>query len=236
MRTVVLVLALLALGAMPAFAAPGVNLNWGTGCWKDGGIPNLSWACNTNVGTAATLTVSFVPPAHHDDFLSASVYMEGMADGGSGVPDWWRLEAGGCRDGSLALNTDFTHLTTSCTDPWEGGGVGDIGEYSESSDRLHLYAVWIPDLPMTIDPGVEYTCAQFVVSAAKTTGTGACTGCTKPVIWAISRVELGYMAGPTDFLISPVQNQCVTWQNSTLSCAIVPARAMSWGRLKSLYR
>lgn len=152
------------------------------------------------------------------------------------MPDWWRINPGECREGAFGMNTDFTHLATSCTDPWEGGGVGDLGEYSEVSDRLHVYAVWIPDFPMAIDPGLEYTCVQFSFSAAKTTGTGACAGCATPVLWGATRLELGYLSGPGDALVTPIQNQCVTWQGSTLSCGIVPVRNMSWGRLKSLYR
>ncbi len=235
-RTVALSALLLLLLASAAVAAPGFNLTWGAKCWKDGGTANLDFACNTTTGTVGTLTVSFAPAAAHDDFISASIVLEGMSETAS-VPDWWRLGTGECRNGSFALVTDFTAVPTSCTDLWEGGGFGSLGQYLEGGNRIHVYALWVPDYPIPIGAAVEYACAMFTVDGAKTTGAGACSGCSTPLAWGLDRVELGYLNGaPTEILTEPLQNQCVTWQHSTLGCGTVPVRSMTWGQVKSLYR
>lgn len=228
--------ALLVLVASAAAAAPGVNLTWGAKCWKDGGTSNLDWACGTNTGTAAVLSLSFASAQDHGDFISASMDLEAMSES-AGVPDWWRLATGECRGGSLTLVTDYTAVTTSCVDLWEGGGFGDMGEYLGDGNRVHAVALWVADYPIPITGNVEYACAMFVVDAAKTTGSGSCAGCSTPLVWGAYQVELGFAyGGSSEVLMDAIENQCVTWQHSSLGCGTVPVHNTTWGAVKSLYR
>jgi hypothetical protein len=235
-KILVLTVLLLAVTASLAMAAAGVNLTWGNKCYADGATVDQVWDCNSNTGgVAGTLSLSFQTAASHPDFVAIGFYLEGMTEEAV-VPDWWKMSTGECRVNGTTMNTNFTALTTACTDLWAGLGGGGIGLYSDDTNRMHLNAAWAMADSITIDPNIEYLAAQFNFSRAKTVGTGACAGCDTKAIWSIYRLEIGFLSHPTEMLTFPLANQCVTWQTSTLSCTLVPTRNTTWGQVKSLYR
>ena len=71
------------------------------------------------------------------------------------------------------------------------------------------------------------------IRSTKTTGTGACAGCTDAVALRTLRV---FVAQPTGAVELPGGAQgCAGWRGTT-GCNVVSNRRQSWGEVKSLYR
>lgn len=72
-------------------------------------------------------------------------------------------------------------------------------------------------------------------------GTSTCSGCTSPVCFVFNSAQVTRLPGaaggsPPAFVTpSPAFGNQATWGAGT-ACGIVPARARTWGQIKSLYR
>ncbi len=234
-----LVVLLVVFSAAPAAAVPGVNLTWGDRCSLDGNIDNLTWACDNDTSTKIRLTCSFMLPEPKTNFAAVDFYLEGRTGSDrwtpptAPVPDWWKLGASDCRANSISLSTE-NH--TSCADPWSGAGeqVGGIGLYSWDTYGMHVNATWAVLDPGTVPANQELFAGQFRISAQKTTGAGACGGCTDVVTWAINYLQIAFYNEVASLQLGePLGGgqQTVTWQ-----VGLVPVRPATWGRIKSLYR
>jgi hypothetical protein len=136
-----------------------------------------------------------------------------------------------------------------------------VGKWTPNSAQVLIAAAVPPGDTFAVGPGTETFGVRVVVNHAKTVGTGACAGCTQPICIGVGSVKLvcgnsiddfSMVAGGPNAGGDPV---AVTWQGAyvtrftyaggpvlgfiDLACAAstpVPARAQTWGRLKSLYR
>jgi hypothetical protein len=101
-----------------------------------------------------------------------------------------------------------------------------------------------PNAAIAPDSTLEYNFAQIAISNAKSTGTGACAGCSFPACIRLSQVQLAQPAAAgvsrdVTFTNTPPGggSQQVTWQGGVaVDCNIVPSRNRTWGQIKSLYR
>jgi hypothetical protein len=242
---------LLALSATVASAA-GINMAWDA-CLNGGGVPAKTFACNSNIpsggGTATT-------PAHHM-FLSA------IAPGGielwtsfefefqlqsddAALPLWWAVRgAGQCRNG--ALSAAAANATQGCTDVYGAAGAGGIASYTVGfggANRARSTGVWsVPSFGQTpMNEGEEYFVTRISLSNAKTVGLGACAGCNVGVcINAISVkfVQPAGTPGGNPLVTIPANRAHVLWQNvvdQNTCYGATPAKNVTWGRVKTLYR
>jgi hypothetical protein len=101
--------------------------------------------------------------------------------------------------------------------------------------RILTGAATDPDHPFDAKPGIEYYAGNLTILNSKTVGTGACTGCSRPLGWYVSLITVAGLAGRRDDLTAPLPGgyRWVIWNDPA---QIVPARSSSWGQIKSLYR
>jgi len=239
--------ALLAVSAAPVWAA-GINLGW-LDC-PSGPTYTLSrtFACASNAGTN-TLFASYVAPAGIDNQTANTVIIDIQSDQAA-LPPWWTLGSGQCRPGSLLGNFDFTTGPGTCQDYWQGGATGGVnwGVLPNTTNRCRIKGVFaLPAGSPFIAPlveGVEYYSCKILVNNLKSTGLGACAGCSNQACIVLNEIILNQAAPspPITSLINPAASNYCIWQAWTTSdpnnqCpAVTPARKATWGSIKALYR
>lgn len=246
-------LALLMLSFAMLAHAGEVRLRW-IACAGDGGAANRDFACNTNTGSEV-LVASFAPTTTVTDVLGIRANVA-MAFAGTTVPAWWRFRApGSCRINALTIGTALPPTAVNCVE-W-GGGSGSSSTYTTGTfipngAMLDVTSPAFPLTPFEIPSGQEYFAFTINLSHANTVGTGACAGCTAPGCMTLQSIELLRLepAPPVRlFGFTGVRQETVTWQGGagvavpnfggagyTYCSGATPARASTWGAVKSLYR
>ena len=257
-----LVVVALALPSVAIAGGPGVNIRWDN-CFDDGGLMNKTFACNTNAGQEQ-LVVSFVLAEPMLDVSGQEIVVD-IRSASATLPAWWAFRnAGTCRTASLAFTVGAVGSEVNCTE-WSGGqAAGGIGVYQIGSPgpngALLKAAVAVPSTaPAALDPGVEYISGRLRINNLKTTGTGACAGCTEPVCIYLTAIVVTTPVLANNVWLTTgandVASQVVTWQDGlvrnlapncglvgclpTFDCVLDPstsARNSTWGAVKSLYR
>jgi hypothetical protein len=231
--------ALLAFAA-PAALAGGVDLTWGTGCYPENPQTLRTFACNTNTGSAS-MVASFLLSTDAPQFvgIQATVRLEAQA---TAIPDWWQFfNAGTCRTTALSTSADFTAAPQqACSDPWAGQAGGGVTSYITGTSLNPPATGWLRlayAVPGAVPlfHGVEYYAFRATVTFAKTVGTGACAGCTVPVLLVLDDLRSSQSNQVTEDCTTPIANACIDWQAGS-GCQIVPVRNLTWGRVQSLYR
>jgi hypothetical protein len=244
MKLLRVVLAVVCL-ALPsrAGAVEGLYLTWGE-CALDGAaVHDRSWTCDSDLGLS-DLFCAFGVGATVDSVLGAEVVVD-VQHAAPVLPDWWRLDVGGCRSGDLLADLDFT-ARNSCADLYQGNATGglafDPGQpYGGANQaRIRINASVLPSFGYaTIDPTKTYYAARLVIRRAHTT---ACDGCAQSACLVLNSILLkrqpGAIGGDVSVTVpGPDDANWATWQGGTgANCVTVPARAVTWGRIKGLYR
>ena len=241
-------LALTILGAHANIAhAAGANLAWNA-CLSEGGTANRDFACNSNTGTNV-LYGSFVLAADQPlcTGIEATVEISASTDS---LPSWWQLfNFGACRRTSLSTSFDFSSDPgTSCTDMWQGAGVGGIGAYhtfwttpqvsSGIANQASIrFGAAVPiDSPMQLTAGVEYYAFKLMVNNLKTSGSGSCSGCSTPVCILLSELNVVQSDNQHEALTVAQTSNRVTWQGASNCPGAMAAQNVTWGRILSVLR
>ena len=259
---------LMVVAGSPAavLADPQVHMAWDD-CGAAGSVTKI-FACNTNVG-AEQLYVSFVPPAGITLFNALEVDIRLWVNGTSFppvLPLYWSMGAGQCRPQSLTL-AFFTSGPFTCANPWPasaaGGTIVDSSSATNFQTRIRALAAVTPGDEQSLDPGTEYYGFHLVLSHKKSTGLGACDGCSTPIGMELRSLKIyqnpsglppyEYETGYRTGVFQTVNWQCpgdplfrteaghggelywfvVGWDFP--GCA-TPTQQRSWGSIKSLYR
>ena len=80
MRKVLLIVGAVLVPGATAVHAGGMNLAVGTGCWSENPVNTKTWACDTNVGIALQMTVSFQLDYDMPEMESLEIRMYGESD------------------------------------------------------------------------------------------------------------------------------------------------------------
>lgn len=240
-KLVTLTALLLAFGASSAFAAGGLFLHFG-GCTLDGGTSSSSFACDVNTG-ADVLMVSVIAPGDMPQFLGTTALVDVFVDAPT-LPDWWLTAAGQCRQNAVSVSYDPVFLATNCPDVWQGTpnlSVFQAQQYLHGPNMVRLNsgaAVQAGQEVSVVADGVtELNVCRISISHTKSTGAGACAGCS---IGACIVLQECYMQQPTGMplyrLTTPISN-VVSYNNGSLNCAgATPTKNRTWGAVKGLYR
>jgi len=227
--------------ASPA-GAGGINISWDD-CGSFG-VAQKSFACNSNVG-GNTLFASAIPDV-------AIPALNGQSDvlliqtPSATLPAWWQRQTGGCNvASSFTTSTDFTSFT-NCVDPWMGLGVAGlivdypVSGYGPDTERVRMISAMPSGTEQAVDNVHEIYLIRLFVSHAKSTGFGACAGCTQSACIVLQSVTLESPGGiPADTITNPLLRQHAVWQDPALlsGCpGATPTRARTWGSVQSLYR
>ena len=241
-NTLLMTCSLLALTAGIA-AASGGGLNLG---WADcGGMPaslDQTFACNSNAGTR-TLFGSFVAPCCITAMSANEIVMD-LQSSGATLPLWWVMRTGGCRPGAMTGNFDSTGGPFSCYDYWQGGAIGTLSMDPPSGNRARIKGVFaLPEGDSRIvgvPEGTEVYSFKCNINNSKTTGLGACSGCTSGVDIVLNSIKCNQPVsepGGSKFVSAPANRNYIDWQHGCAGCsAATPARNTTWGSVKALYR
>ncbi|MBI5170668.1 MAG: hypothetical protein HZA61_14360 [Candidatus Eisenbacteria bacterium] len=245
-----LCLALAVTGALLISAAVvhanGLNLSWDA-CGA-AGVANKQFACNINYWSEYLVLSAEFPmewigslPISFDATLD-------LTSAQATLPNWWRLGSGECRAGAIASGFESDGRVGSCTASADAAGSITTLAWTSSGispERRRLTISSRPDVGYDgIYASGEMLMDVLQISHVKTTGIGACSGCTTPVCIVLNSVTvydyppLG--GGIRAYVTNPLQRNFVTWQGGTSGMAIcpaaTPARTPTWGALKAMYR
>ena len=241
-----IVIALILANTSPA-AAAGANLAWNA-CLSEGGVANKDFACNSNTGTNV-LYGSFVLAASQPlcTGIEATVEISASADS---LPSWWQLfNVGACRRTSLAASFDFSSDPgTSCTDMWQGTGVGGLGSYhtywttpqvpsGQANQASIRFGAAVPiDSPLQLTADVEYYAFKLMVNNAKSNGAGSCSGCSTPVCILLSELNVVQSDNQHESLTVAQTTNRVTWQAASSCPGAMAAQNITWGQIRNVLR
>lgn len=240
---------LLALGPAAAAAqTAGINL-WWDDCGLGAPRMDMAFACNTNVWPPDRLVVSIANSTEIDGVIGAEGSIVLQVDGPV-IPDFWRLDAAGCRSGLMLADAEVgvTELPYACSAPW--GQASTRGAFASfhpwtvcgPHKATILWSVMVPE-PVTFPAESESYVVRLALLKDRTT---TCSGCTMPACLVAPQVVLRRAADDPrgDVTLSQAaMSQHVTWQgggatfcpDGIYECP-VPARASTWGQIKSMYR
>lgn len=243
-RSLGVVAVLLALAAPgPAGAAGGiVQLSWTHCSGSAGATETLASTCDSNFG-GQDLIAAFVPDEAVDSVLAVEIVIDVRFEDAT-VPPWWQLGVGGCRMGAWTP-TSVPPAGDACVDWWNrdlaSGFLYQTGEAWQSPGQARIAVAFaIPgDTPARhLDAGTQYFAARLRL---ENLGTTTCLGCEKDACLVLNSIRLLRVPGqpgedPVLETPAPGGGNWATWQGLAASCASVPARGSTWGRLKGLYR
>jgi hypothetical protein len=244
---VVLIAAAQMAAAPRARAVEGLYLTWGECVLGGAASHDLINSCAGNAGQS-DLYCAFRMPAPADSVLGMELVVD-VQHSEATLPDWWRFDNGGCRAGQLTASLDFT-ARTACTDFYLGNAAGGLQGYyvtqpngGANQARIRVAASVLPSFGYAVlDTSSTYYAARIIITNALSAGGSACAGCATPACLVLNTITVKRQPGTEggDQVLTtpgPANANWATWQTGTgANCAAVPARPVTWGRLKSLYR
>ncbi len=253
-----------------ALAQQGValKLSWDH-CAGDGYVGDRSFACDTNTGSETLwLSMAIQDGVTRTNVGGFSAELD-VRTTSSVLPPWWLMTTGQCRAGALSMLTGPPAAGGSCVLWWGTSGVEPLWVFQQLQGfeglnhvRWSLGAGLPAQSSVTLTPGTEYLLTRLVISHAKSTGIGACTGCLVPTCIGFGETDLYYSGTSTVERFAGGLSSTVTWQGAyvsgftpspphhdewghwigvyggNLQCATgpVPATNRTWGTIKTLYR
>jgi hypothetical protein len=239
---------LLAVGPSAVRAVEGLYLTWNNCASGPGAARDRSSDC-TSDSSQQSLYCAFSLPAPADSVLGLEIVVD-VQSAAAAMPDWWRLDIGGCRAGNLRAGFVFPS-PSPCANFLRGNASGGLQGYSlnqpyggANQARIEVAASLLVSVGGYASLGSDstYYAACLTITNARSSGPGACVGCLEPVCLVLNSITVLRQpgaAGGNQVLSVPGPDQAnwATWQAGLgASCAAVPVRAVTWGRIKSLYR
>jgi hypothetical protein len=219
----------------------GIALAWSDCRAPEGaGLPQISsFGCGSNVITFSLYpTLQLASPASGVFTVELVIDVDVAQDP---LPPWWVMD-GTCRP--LAWTANAT-LSASCADMWNGKGIASIQGWhpgqpggSTRHARLLVAASVLSQDAVALAADVPYVLCQVSLDSRS---TSACpTGCTTPACLVFNSVLVHTLTGDLPVFSTPEGggSNIVAWQtdSGTADCLSVPARRVTWGAVKSLYR
>jgi len=241
----------LALAPRPVGAAEGLYLTWNDCALGPTASSNRDFACDTDLGVNE-LYVAFTMPQAAGNVRAVEIVVD-LQHSSPVLPDWWRLESNGCRwpmfePATLTAAGTFPERT-ACLDMWQGAPTApaaEIAGYTSGQPggganqvRIKVTASVLPGNEQTLDGTSMYYAARIILANSRTVGT--CSGCAEAACLVLNSIIIGRTegSGGNYFLQTPGPGEAnwALWQGgSGASCAAVPIRNRTWGRVKGLYR
>jgi hypothetical protein len=225
----------------PIASGDALNIAWDT-CLGDGGAGIKTSACVANTGTNL-LALTYTPSVDIAGFVglvgSVNIDTEGP------LPAWW---GNGCAGKTLAQVLGTNAANWTCTNDaygWLGNALGGTSALrrgwngSNTAQVEFAYANQIGGEPPML-AGEEWFVANVTISNTKSSGTGACGGCSVPVCVAFAKAIVDRVGFPLPKTVTQGGQQWVVfWQDQSARWACFgtdPTRKSTWGAVKALYR
>lgn len=242
----VLLGSLLGFAPMPALAQGEVGARW-SGCAPSGAEEaNPGPACLTDFAERR-LVLAITPQVEVTEVVGWTLVLDIASDAAT-LPAWWQVQQGGCRytvPGQFVAGVPDGF--EGCDAPWAQTGsalVQSLLYPRPGGDgrqmRVILGVGVAAQDAFTLEGGGQYLAGILTIRFAGTT-SGTCPGCSAPVCLVFNAAEIHRLPGvpggdPSPFVTPAAGNgNQATWAGG-IGCASVPARARTWGQIKSLYR
>lgn len=242
----------LAIALSPALVrgGEGIFMTWND-CYLGGSAAfNRDFDCLSN-GGQTELYCAFTMPQAADKVLGVEIVVD-LQHSAATLPDWWRFEPGGCREGFiLGAAADFPGRI-ACVDMWQGavtpalamiqGYIPTEPRGAASTARIKVAVSVLPEDAVTVDGTSSYYAARIIIKHSKSIGTPTCAGCDLGACLVLNSILVGRLPGSPGgdyFLQIPGAGagNWARWQGGGgANCAAVPVRNRAWGQLKGLYR
>jgi len=240
MRTPLLVAIALVLSLPAPSDAQAPRLQWND-C-GDGGALDNAFSCSNN-SALHFLVSSFVAPIPMTHFIGSTTEII-LASDVAGMPSWWRMDESGCRAGALSSEDPLALGTYSCANPFAGSMNLGLSHFEANYGGDPHRAKIIVDLARSdagvpLVPGTEYLANVIQIRSTKTTGAGACEGCSQTVCLELERVIVAEPQLSIELRPNGISwPSGVSWHDSQgATCfSVIPTRKATWGGIKSLYR
>ena len=232
----------------PARAQEGLFLTWNDCAQGGSALHNRGSTCLSNAGEQS-LYCAFRMPAPADSVLGLELVVD-VQHSAVTMPAWWMFGSGGCRAGYLRVGFDFTALT-SCADLFNGNASGGLQDYivgqprgGANQARIRVAAALLPSLGYaTLDATSLYYAAKLTLTNNNTVAPATvCDGCLGTACLVLNSIivrrQPGAIGGDITLTVpGPGEATYATWQGGAgADCALVPVRAVTWGRIKGMYR
>ncbi len=228
-----------ALLASAAHAQSGLYLRVGD-CAAGSSVQSIDNDCSRNDSLAIDLVASCVVPIDFPDFIAAGTMIDVWASSPA-LPDWWRLDAAGCRKGAASVVYSQT-IAPSCQTLWDGFieflPLFAVQPFVGGPNRVRLNTgCALPAPTFIVGDGVtEQAVVRLQIARAKSTGAGSCAGCMTDMTIALEEIhfEPATIGVPWLRITNPAEpnSQYVAYTPSVFT----PTRNRTWGAIKALYR
>jgi len=262
-KSLLLAATLLLLTVTTSFAQRGtLSLGWNNCRVNGGGVPNATFACNTNDGDGPLLVGGFIPSASANlqSLNSAYLYVD-IYQSDTSLNAWWQFTdppVMGCRSLSVwSLDAANGAGATCDRSYWLEVGTPTslvrwlFPTYRPNHGTLQIL-VAVNGQVASQTPQIGVGEESFIFGARLgnqgSMGPGACSGCANPSHLYFAEAEF-FQSNFDNFTIDAVGPgnypsdgpKCATWQ---VTPPVVdacpndgsPVRNSSWGSIKSLYR
>ncbi len=229
--------------------AGGVNLSGNAGavladCWGMAPINAVTFACNSNSGSALNAIGSAIPTVDVPKFIGVTVVID-IQVAGATLPSWWLTQTGGCRAGPISMDFNPANLGT-CLAIWPVAptGVVNVANGVGGPNRIRVIggaALQPQDGYLLVGDGLsEYAVCKLNIARSKTIGAAPCAGCTTGACVVLNEIKLVQPSGAPggdSRLTAPAGNDFVTYNAGAPVCpGATPTHNRTWGAVKSLYR
>lgn len=226
-------LASVALLAATESAASGFNLAW-QACLPDGGtISRMNATCVADTGIVGTIIGSLVLSTAVPDKVADEAVLDVQTSAPTIEPWWQFYNPGACRRPALRASLDFSEITQqNCIDPWQQQASSAIAVYipgfGQVPNRARLVLGGSVIHPFAVEADREYLSFAVQINRQNTT---VCPGCTGSAVIVLNEIRSTRFDGSSERVTTPLLNQLVQYGGE-----VTPARNVTWGQVKSLYR
>ncbi len=234
----------------PVPAAEGIYLTWNDCYVGPTADSNRNFDCSTS-GGQSELFCAFTMPQAADKIVAVEIVVD-IQHSATVLPDWWRFDVGGCREGLiLDAAADFPGMT-ACLNMWDGAVTPAIAQVQgyipteprgvASQARIKVAASVLPVDAVSVNGTSSYYAARIILKHTKTVGGASCPGCDGAACLVLNSILVGRLPGSSggDYLLQTPGAGGANWARwqggAGADCAAVPVRNRAWGQLKGLYR
>jgi hypothetical protein len=228
-----------ALPASRAFAQT-MDLSWDNCAFAELPVPasDKVFACNGPDWRASLFVTFRTPPEGFAGFSALVADLDLRPESGL-LPYFWQLGPGQCNYGGLQLSDDRPFDCGSSAndlrDPVQPAFF--LFQFGYTDTRAHLKIGYSPNRKggQNLARDASFVAFQIIL---KQDSVYPCTGCTTPVAIALNKLRLENVNSEILTIETPGSfGQCVTTFGAPAGvCEATPARNVTWGTVKSLYR
>lgn len=236
---------------IPAAAHAGVDLSWNDCVGGGTEAVNKQFVCTGTANQNYNLPLYFKVPEALPSFVGIRMDLDLQNVSGAPLSPFWHYEQGGCQrpggtsPNGISVQDNIGAAPATCQgfgDPWGGDGsqgFEGIGAYLPDNRRPgngHFILGVAHSASFPLDPGTNYYACHMVFSNRYKT---ACAGCTEQavIVWNSATLESNDGHPPLEIAFPDKFGNCVTINGAPpATCAGVPTKNTTWGRVKSMYR